>query len=543
MELGRLLPIGNQSFAKIRRINAVYVDKTDLVWRMTRSQNVCFFARPRRFGKSLLLNTIKEYFAGRRELFDGLAIQPLQDAESGENWPKHPVLHLSFARANYFEEGAIEKVLEMALTRFERDHGLPNASGQDYLVRMVLDLEEAQYKLGEEAVLVIDEYDKPLVDTFTRDKESEQWKLHESLTRQLRGIYNCLKDMDDTLRYVFITGITRFSRLGIFSGLNNLEDLTLDPAYASICGITHEELLSNFRPELDRWCREKGVEQAELVKELQMAYDGYRFTSSEVLLYNPFGLLNSLKSCEMNYYWYLSGARNALQQIMPGVLVNWEDLEQPKLLAPGSMAQMGLEAKDPAVLLFQTGYYTVKAYDAERNLYQVGIPNAEVRFALYWEVSQQQDDKLAEQMNMGLIFNFVRYVRNEDIEGFMGLLKHFLNRSPYAQRDEGEDVKDVKEYIYHSVTHLLFELMGQYVHSEVPSAKGRTDLELETEGAVYVFEFKTTRVKDALAAAMEQIASREYAERHVGGGKRVFAVGVVFGHDGVAEWSVEEVRG
>ena len=376
MEQGIRYPVGLQSFAEVRGMGAVYVDKTDLVYRLVTGTKYNFLSRPRRFGKSLLVSTLEAYFRGQRELFAGLAMEGLE-----RDWTQHPVLHVDFSGVNYSQEGKLEAGLNGVLSGWEQEY-CSEVSEDIFEVRFRKVIERAHAQTGQRAVVLVDEYDKPLLDAI--DDEALLARNQDAL----RGFYGVLKGMDEHLRFVFLTGITRFAHLGLFSGLNNLKDLSMDEAYATLCGITEGELRANFGEGVRQLAERQGQTVEEAYGKLEEMYDGYRFSPRVTeRIYNPFSLLLALKKREYGRYWYETGTPRFLFRLIEKRRVPIAGLARGRMRASQlrgrAVSDMGI-----VPLLYQTGYMTIAGYDEVAEEYTLRFPNGEVERAFYDDLVQ-----------------------------------------------------------------------------------------------------------------------------------------------------------
>ncbi|PID90385.1 MAG: AAA family ATPase [Bacteroidetes bacterium] len=530
---GRRLPTGLQSFKKIREEGSIYVDKTDLMWRMAQGEHVYFLSRPRRFGKSLLLNTFKAYFLGQKELFEGLAAERLEAQRGEKAWTKHPVFMFEFTGASYGEE-AVKEVILGTIAEYEEEYG--GSGGNSIKLRFSNLLKNATRQTGQRAVVLIDEYDSPLLESLR--PERREW--HERYKEDLRTFYKVFKVMDEYVRFVFVTGITRFSELSLFSGLNNLVDLTFDEGYATVCGLTQEEVEETYAPEIDRLVERLGRSREEVLESLKMAYDGYRFTRRDVHVYNPVSLFKCFSQGRLGFYWYNTGTPWVLTQLLPDFKGGVEELERPKRMNFAQLESLKFQERiDPTGLMMQAGYYTILSHEDEFDSCEIGLPNGEVKFALINELQPHLQEGSYDVYSFTVVQNFVRAIRSGDVPKFMDYLERFISYTPYSNRPAGSGVH---EDIFRNIVHILFKLMGMYVQVEVRSLAGRSDMEVMSEKGIYVFEFKTSTVQDALQSALGQIREKGYASKHLPEGKTVHAIGVVFGEKGIVDWGEEVVE-
>ena len=503
----RYFPIGIQSFEEIRKYHAIYVDKTPLVYRLAKTGKYYFLSRPRRFGKSLLISTLAAYFEGRKDLFEGLAM-----AELEKDWVKYPVLHISLSlnRVNVIED--LDCLLDNVLSRMERIFGRGDSERAQYGLRLGDLIERANEQTKQNVVVLIDEYDAPLLDTM-HDK-----KLFVEVRQQLRKFFSPLKDMDGKLRFVFITGISKFSQLSIFSELNNLKTITMNNEYAAICGITKEELVEQLEPEIQVMAEKLKVSPNTVVQRLRKQYDGYHFTDNSPDIFNPFSLLNSLSDKDFKNYWYSTGTPTHVTEMLANYTIRPEDLEG---FAAGEMDfYVAFEhAETPIPILYQSGYLTIKKFDGYD--YVLGFPNEEVRVSFLKGLAPYYTKKTATENN-SVIQRTLRAIRNHDIDIALTLLRSFFSSIPY-------DAEKQDEHHYKTIFYLIFRLAAEYcVRTEERSAAGRCDALIETEDTIYLFEFKLDGTAEE---ALKQIDDKGYAIQYEAGDKKIVKVGVNFEKD------------
>ena len=482
---------------------------------ISESGGAVFLSRPRRFGKSLLCSTIGAIFEGRRELFGEIAGRPALAIDSLDwEWKKHPVIKLDLNAGNYsngVEE--LHSVLYSELRR-EADKNGVTLEREDVKSQFKYLLEKACEKTGERAVVLIDEYDKPLVNTL------EKPAAHDQLREELRGLYGILKSYDAYLRLVFLTGVTKFSRVSIFSDLNQLDDITLDPCYADICGITQEELERDFKPEVDRVIEETGRNREEYMENMRLFYNGYRFSEKPLSVYNPFGLLNHFgKNGKFLSYWYETATPNFLVKLVAEQkinIVNMDDLS----IRMEDFQKYDIQNLKAVPLLYQTGYLTITDYDEERDRYMLDYPNFEVRSSFSTSLLRQYMNVPEERSN-ALMFKLPDALTDGDINGAIDVLRQFLAVIPY-------DIIRESENYYQTAVHLIFTMLGLNCRSEVRIAAGRIDALVETKRFVYCFEFKLDKSAEE---ALAQIDTKEYLLPWTGSVKKLFKVGIDFDHE------------
>ncbi|MDR1467825.1 MAG: ATP-binding protein [Spirochaetaceae bacterium] len=504
----RKLPIGIQDFEDLRRKGFLYVDKTDYLWRLVTEGKPYFLSRPRRFGKSLFLTTLKAYFQGKKELFNGLAI-----AERETAWQEYPVLHLDFNPSAYDSAASLDGFIGDCLARIEEAHGL-EATGSTTGSRFRNLIENIYKKTGQQAVILVDEYDKPLLESMGNET------LNAELRAVLKPFYGVLKSADAFLRFVMLTGVTRFSKVSIFSDMNQLKEIGLSQNYAGICGITEKELLDNFTPELEALAEANGESFDETLFAMRKNFNGYHFARNSESVYNPFSVLNTFSARDVQYYWFATGTPTFLFKELERTgfeLLPFRDgIEVPEAAVndyqPGDVT--------PVPLLYQSGYLTITDYDKEIRSYRLGFPNEEVKYGflnnLYNYLFPQT--RMVNGLNA---WTFIKALRAGDAEGFLTQLKAFFASIPY-------DLYFAKgESYYQTIFYLVFTLLGQFVESEVRSAAGRADAVVKMRDAVYVFEFKLGKGGSA-EDALKQIDEKGYLVPYSADGKKLVKAGVVF---------------
>ena len=507
----RKLPIGIQSFEKLRKGGCLYVDKTAYVYRLAQDDTPYFLSRPRRFGKSLLVSTLRAYFEGRHDLFEGLAIEALE-GDGPDAWQAHPVFHLDFTGVDYTLEGALEETLEPMLAAFEAAWAIvPNE--RLFGRRFAHILKAAHEKTGHRCVVLVDEYDKPLLDTIDNPA------LEERNRAALKGFYSTLKGADEHLRFVFLTGVTKFSKVSIFSDLNQLRDISLDRNYAAICGITEEELLGAFGPEVDGMAGQLSMSHDECVGALRNQYDGYRFHQAGPAVYNPFSLLNALADGELGSYWFATGTPTFLAKRMREYDFDPSALTDGTLVCDADrLMDYRADDPDPVPLLYQTGYLTIQGYDAQVREYTLTVPNAEVKWGLLKSLLPEWAPVFGSRRGIDTA-SLRRAAQAGDTLSMRRILEAIFASIPYTKAD------DPFENYFQAVVWLVFTLLGYYVSTEVRHAQGRTDCVVETADHVYVIEFKRG---GTAAEALAQIEERGYAAPYAADARTLHLIGCAF---------------
>jgi len=510
----RILPVGIQDFPKIRENGYIYVDKTPRIYPLISGVKGAFFlSRPRRFGKSLLCSTLGAIFEGRRELFGEIAGRPALAMDSLDwEWKRYPVIRIDLNPGDYGKSpDVLNAVLQNKLDNVALDYGVA-LRGRTLPVQfenLIIDLHR---QFNEKAVVIIDEYDKPLTDTLGKHDT------HVELRNALKEFYGVLKSGDAYLRFIFITGISKFSQVSIFSGLNQLKDLTLNTHYADICGLTQDELETNLKPEIDGVLKHTGRNRGEYMEQLRRFYNGYRFSKAPLTVYNPFGLLNHFdNNGEFSNYWYGSATPSFLVELLNLRKINIQNLGNTRV-GQSDFERFDIDYMTPAPLLYQTGYLTITDYNEERRIFTLDYPNEEVRVS-FADSLVKHGLGVPQENAKALHVKLTDAIYDGDVDSMLNAIKVFLAGIPY------DVIPPEKEAYFQAVVCLIFKMLGFDCRPEVKTADGRIDAIVETQNFVYCFEFK---LNDTAEAALAQIESKEYAFPWTGSGKKVFKVGVNF---------------
>ena len=530
----RRLPIGIQDFAKLREEGFCYVDKTARIYQLIDGSGGAFFlSRPRRFGKSLLCSTLGAIFEGKRELFGEMAGQPSLAINSLKwEWKKYPIICIDLNIGNYLNgvnELHVNFKRDLELCAQKYDVPFSGDTVGDKFFRLIHNLHE---RYNQRVVVIIDEYDKPLLNTMLSNTKEEK-ELHIAMRNELKGFYGVLKPADKYLQFVFLTGVSKFSHVSIFSDLNHLVDLTLDPRFADICGLTQEEVERDFKPEIDGILKNTGKNHDEYIGELRRYYNGYRFTKKMLSVYNPFGLLNHFdKNGDFLPYWYETATPGFLVNLIVNQKLNILDLNNMKI-GYEDFRKYDIEDIKAEPILYQSGYLTIKDFDQELNEFTLEYPNEEVR-ASFTKSLLEQYFQTPHEASRALKSRLPAAFLKGDVNEIMNVLKSFFASIPY-------DIIKEKENYYETAIHLIFTMLGLNCRSEVRIASGRIDTLVETKRFVYCFEFKLNgTAKDAL----KQIDVKDYLLPWKESGKQLFKVGVAFDLEkrNIGEWvSVPEV--
>ena len=516
----RKLPIGIQDFEKLRTGANVYVDKTAYIHQLLRNDAPYFLSRPRRFGKSLFLSTLKAYFLGKKELFEGLAL-----AELEKEWVKYPVIYIDFNLGMCLDAKTLCSTLHLNLRWAEEQTGLSPVSEDNPGARFSELIRRAHEHTGRKVVVLVDEYDKPLLSTM--DKPA----LNDEIRDVLKSFYGVLKGMDSKLRFAFLTGVTKFSQVSIFSDLNQLQDISMDDRYAGICGISEAELLRDFQPELHALAEKHNISHDQAFAKMKKRYDGYHFARKSEDMYNPFSVLNTFSQRYFNYYWFQTGTPTFLVKMLRDMDFDIPKLENDVKIPAQAIMDYRVENRNPVPVLYQSGYLTIKGYDALLGEYTLGFPNEEVKYGFYTELLMGYMQGKDVQTEFSAT-NFIRDLWAHNIEGFMTRLKAFFAGVPYELHNKGERY-------FQTVFYILFKLMGQFIEVEHRSAAGRADAVITIKDAVYVFEFKMSENATA-EDALQQIDDKGYLIPFTASGKQLVKVGVEFSTDerGVKRWAI-----
>ena len=527
-------PIGIQSFEKIREDGYVYIDKTAQIYSLTHEGSVYFLGRPRRFGKSLLVSTLKNYYLGRKELFEGLAISELE-----KEWKTYPVFHLDFGTGNYAEVNAMNQVLESYLSEWESQYHVDQGIITDYSLRFKKILETAHRQTGLRCVVLVDEYDKPLLDVmdleYTMEYQGKQISLEEYNRDILRALYSTFKVADEHLQFVFLTGVTKFSQVSVFSGFNQPNDISMSPRYDTICGITTEEMLAHFAEPIHEMAQFYRCTDEEMVSKLQKQYDGYHFSDLMNGVFNPFSLLNAFITLRMQDYWFRTGTPSYLIRLLRHFNENMDEITG-KFYRQEQFIDYRADVEKPLPMIFQSGYLTIKEYDRDINSFLLDYPNDEVKRGFvtllansYWKPKECMDNWM-----MDAIANLKR----GNLEDFRTQLTSFLSSIPYTMRRKENERE--KERYFHYTFYLLLRLLSTYlVYTEKVQSQGRVDCIIETDKFVYIFEFKLDGSADE---ALQQIADKGYANEYKTDGRRLYQIGCSFSSDTgtIEDWKVVE---
>ena len=528
------MPIGEQSFQNLRNDNAMYVDKTHYIYNIITQGRVFFLSRPRRFGKSLLLSTLAAYFQGQKELFKGLylgdAEPELAAREGREAWQEHPVLSFSLNAEHYVNEHSLESILNRQLALYEKLYG--RESEEDTLAgRLSGVIRRACEQKGLQVVFLMDEYDKPLLSTLHNPP------LHQVYKGILHAFFTVLKDSGNYLRFVFFTGVTRFAKVGIFSGLNNLNDISMDAAMAGLCGITDQELVDNFSPEIDALAAAQKLTREETLRTLKKKYDGYYFSEEcNVSVYNPFSLLNTFYKNRFSDYWFATGTPTFLVEELKSKHFYFPDLDDNILVRKQWLENYSTDSQDIVPVLLQAGYLSIKEYIPQRGVYRLGFPNDEVRYSFLANLLPIFAP-ITDSDTGDAVWDFQQAIETGGVEQVMEKMVALLAGVPYGSIDDARYYERDAQVAFYFV----FKLLGQFVQTEVHNNKGRADIIVHTPEVIYIFELKLWSAGTP-EEAIAQIKAQGYATPYKESRKKILLVGASFDPEkrNIGAWKAEE---
>ena len=513
-----LYPIGIQDFEKIRKDGFVYVDKTDLVYKMAQKGGYYFLSRPRRFGKSLLVSTMEAYFSGKKELFTGLAIADLE-----KDWIEYPVLRMDLSGKSYDSPEVLQQVFDDYLSRWEKKYGIENKFTVPG-IRFSQVIEAAYLQTGKRAVILIDEYDKPILDNMGNEELSDVFR------NQLQGFYSVMKAKDGIIQFGFLTGVSKIGKLSVFSGLNNLKDISMDARYTDICGISEKDLKKYFKESIRELAEVNKMSVKACYTQLAQMYDGYHFRQNSTGIYNPFSVLNTFETGDFDNYWFETATPSFLVRFLQRGNYKLDDITRDRV--PASLLKGGNSERPNAItLLYQTGYLTIKGYNEADRLYCLGYPNKEVEDSFMESLSEFYTpiDK-----NPGVLSapKFVEDIRKGDVEMLMRRFTAFFADLDYQIM--GDD-----ELYFQNTMYVMLKIIGQQVQVERHTSNGRIDILIQTDRFVYIIELK--RDKDP-NDALDQIDEKGYDWPFMADERKVFKIGANFStkNHRLENWVVKE---
>ena len=523
-------PVGIQTFQDIINGGYVYVDKTDLVYSLVSEGKIYFLSRPRRFGKSLLISTLENYFLGRKELFKGLAIEKLET-----EWKEYPVFHIDFNGPNYKEDGKFEEKLDDYLTKWEMEYGLPTNSKVDSSIRYSNVLSAAHEQTGLKCVVLIDEYDKPLLDVLGSglmvDLDGNRISMEERNRDIMKAFYSTLKLADADLQFVFLTGVTKFAKVSVFSGFNQPMDISMDSKYDTLCGITEDEIEKYFGESVGMMADKFGCDIPEMSRRLRKRYDGYNFSEEMHSVHNPFSLLNAFAQKKLGNYWFSSGTPTYLINLLNRDDVNLDEIVG-KYYDASDFMDFKMDQDAPLPMFYQSGYLTIKGYDARRELYLLDVPNQEVQKSF---IPLLADDYFqTKKLTRPWIVSISADLETGDLESFRQKLTSFLASIPYNLR-----TKQTSERYFHCAFYLIMRMVSTFhIYSEKCQSQGRVDCIIETDKYIYIFEFKLDGTAEE---ALQQIEEKGYAREYASDTRKIFKIGCSFSSETgtIGEWMVK----
>ena len=513
------LPIGIQDFEKIRTGGYLYIDKTEHVYRLASEGSYYFLSRPRRFGKSLLLSTIKALFLGKRELFKGLAIDQKEDWD----WAVHPVLHLDLNTEKYDKPEVLHDRINLFLEENEQIYGKREAE-RSLGTRFEGIIKRAYEKTGQRVVILVDEYDKPMLQAIGNKELQDEYR------GTLKGFYGALKSMDGCIRFAMLTGVTKFGKVSVFSDLNNLRDISLDYDFHSICGITEQELLSYFPTQIDALAERSKLTREECIEKLRKMYDGYHFCEDAPGMYNPFSVLSTFKKQSFGSYWFETGTPTYLVELLRRHYYDLEEMATSEVTSD-VINSIDAESTNPIPVIYQSGYLTIKGYDKEFQMYRLGFPNQEVEEGFIKYLAPFYLDN-REERSVFDIRSFTSDVREGKPEQFLSRLKSLFASAPY------DSVKGDKENHFQNMMWVVFKMMGFYSQTEYHTSDGRIDLLVETPQYRYIMEFKLDGTAEE---ALQQIKDKNYPLQFQQDDRQTYIIGVNFSKETrtIDRWVIE----
>lgn len=514
----KIYPIGIQNFEKIRRDGYFYIDKTALIYQLVTTGSYYFLSRPRRFGKSLLLSTLEAYFQGKKELFEGLAMEKLE-----KDWIKYPILHIDLNAQKYDTPESLDSILNNVLTEWETKYGA-EPSETSLSMRFEGIIGRVCQQEGLPVVILVDEYDKPILQAIGNDE------LQKNFRETLNAFYGALKSKDGCIKFGMLTGVTKFGKVSVFSDLNNLDDISMRNQFVDICGVSEQELHDNLDNELHELAAVQGLTYEEACDKLKEYYDGYHFTHNSIGVYNPFSVLHVFKRNEFGSYWFETGTPTYLVELLKKHHYDLHRMAHEETSAE-VLNSIDSVSDNPIPVIYQSGYLTIKGYDSEFETYRLGFPNREVeagfiKFLLPFYANTNAVESSFE------IRKFVREVESGDCDAFFRRLQSFFADTPY------ELVRDL-ELHYQNVLFIVFKLIGFYVKAEYHTSAGRIDLLLQTDKFIYVMEFKLDGTAEE---ALKQINEKHYAQPFENDDRKLFKIGVNFSAEmrNIEKWIVEK---
>lgn len=518
--MGKLYPIGIQNFESLRKDGYLYVDKTKLIYQLAKTGRYYFLSRPRRFGKSLLISTLEAYFSGKKELFKNLAIEELE-----KEWIKHPILHIDLNTEKYDTPESLENILNFTLVKWERLYGT-SSSETTFSLRFRGIIERAYEQTGQRVVILIDEYNKPMLQAIGNEE------LQQKFRNTMKAFYSVLKTMDGFIKLAFLTGVTKFGKVSVFSDLNNLIDISMDEQYVELCGITEKEIHDNMEEDLHILADRQKMTYEKVCSELKECYDGYHFVENSIGIYNPFSLLNTFYKMKFGSYWFETGTPTYLVELLKKSNYDLQRITHEETDAD-VLNSIDSTSRNPIPVIYQSGYLTIKGFDNRFGIYKLGFPNREVEegFVKYLLPFYTNIDLIESPFQ---IRQFVDEVEQGDYNAFFRRLQSFFADTPY------ELIRNL-ELHYQNVLFIVFKLIGFYVKAEYHTSRGRIDLVLQTERFIYVMEFKLDGTAEE---ALQQINDKHYAQAFATDKRQIFKIGINFSNEtrNIEKWIVEDLQ-
>ena len=512
-------PIGIQSFDQIRNEGYVYVDKTALIYQLVTTGKIYFLSRPRRFGKSLLVSTLEHYFLGHKELFKGLAMEQLE-----KDWFEYPVFHIDFNNTKFEKSGNLENKINIYLTAWEQIYGALPVKG-DLGDRFAYVLEQAHKQTGRRAVVLIDEYDKPLLDVLDSGRmtieDGQEILLEEQHRNILKGFYSVFKGADAHLKFVLLTGVTKFSQVSVFSGFNQPKDLSMHPAYDTLCGITKDELYRYFSEPIQELAQDRDCTEEQVKIELKRHYDGYHFSPKMRGVYNPFSLLNCFDTMQMADFWFASGTPSYLVRLLNHTQEHINELTN-RYYRPEEFVDYKADIERPLPMIYQSGYLTIKDYNPRRNTYLLDFPNKEVQNGFISVLSAGYFKTITPGNSW--IQHVIDALESGDLDRLERLLTALLSETSYRMQRKGDPI-ECERYFQYTI-YLVLRMISIYsVFIEKEQSQGRVDCIVETSDYVYIFEFK---LDGSAEQALQQIQEKGYAKPYLTDPRKLYQIGVNF---------------
>ena len=518
--MSKLYPIGIQNFESLRKDGYFYVDKTRLIYQLVKTGRYYFLSRPRRFGKSLLISLLEAYYQGKKELFEGLAIEQLE-----KDWIKHPILHLDLNNEKYDTPESLDGILNDNLEKWESLYGA-RPSEVSFSLRFAGIIQRAYEQTGQRVVILVDEYDKPMLQAIGNEE------LQKYFRNTLKPFYGALKSKDGCIKLGFLTGVTKFGKVSVFSDLNNLIDISMDEQYVELCGITEKEIHDNMEEDVQILASKQKMTYEEVCSELKECYDGYHFVEDSIGIYNPFSLLNTFYKMKFGSYWFETGTPTYLVELLKKSNYDLQRITHEETDAE-VLNSIDSTSRNPIPVIYQSGYLTIKGFDKRFGIYKLGFPNREVEegFVKYLLPFYTSIDAIESPFQ---IRKFIDEVELGDYNAFFHRLQSFFADTPY------ELIRDL-ELHYQNVLFIVFKLIGFYVKAEYHTSQGRIDLVLQTDHFIYVMEFK---LEGTAEEALQQINDKHYAQAFATDARKLFKIGVNFSKEtrNIEKWIVEELQ-